>query len=138
MVAAVCGWHERHDAARDEVERRLRQGGPMLVAAPSLVEAYAVLTRLPPPHRLAPSDAAALLDASFIQLGRIVALDAGAYRTLIRRAPLDGVSGGRTYDAVIAACAFRARAATVLTFNQQHFSQFEAAGLEIVVPGGDR
>jgi hypothetical protein len=27
-------------------------GAKMIVAAPALVEAYAVLTRLPPPHRL--------------------------------------------------------------------------------------
>ena len=138
MVAAVCGWHESHQAARDEVERRLRHAETMLVAAPALVEAYAVLTRLPPPHRLAASDASALIDANFIRLGRIVALDAGAYRALVRRAPADGVSGGRTYDAVIAACALKGRAATLLTFNEQHFSQFEAAGLEIVVPGADR
>lgn len=76
-----------------------------------------------------------LLDANFIGLGRIVALDAGAYRTLVRQAPAEGISGGRTYDAVIAACALRGKATTLLTLNEQHFVQFAAAGLEIVVPG---
>jgi predicted nucleic acid-binding protein len=72
MVAAVCGWHESHLAAREAIERRLRQADTMLVAGPALVEAYAVLTRLPPPHRLSASDAVALLDANFIALGRVV------------------------------------------------------------------
>jgi predicted nucleic acid-binding protein len=138
MVAAVCAWHEDHDPTREEIERRLRQTETMLVAGPALVEAYAVLTRLPAPHRLAAADALALLDSNFIGLGRIVALDAGAYRTLVRRAPAEGISGGRTYDAVIAACALRGQATTLLTLNEQHFVHFAAVGLEIVVPGRNR
>jgi predicted nucleic acid-binding protein len=137
MVAAVCGWHETHQAAREAIERRLRRTETMLVAGPALIEAYAVLTRLPAPHRLAAADALALLDANFIGLGRVVALDAGAYRTLVRRAPGEGVSGGRTYDAVIAACALKGKATTLLTLNEPHFAPFAAAGLEIVVPGRD-
>jgi predicted nucleic acid-binding protein len=137
IVAAVCGWHESHLAAREAIERRLRQADTMLVAGPALVEAYAVLTRLPPPHRLSASDAVALLDANFIALGRVVALDAVGYRTLIRQASGDGITGGRTYDAVIAACALRGKAASLLTLNEQHFLSFVAAGLHIVVPGRD-
>lgn len=57
MVAAVCTWHEHHDRAAREIEQRLRRGEKMLVAGPALVESYAVLTRLPPPHRLSPVDA---------------------------------------------------------------------------------
>jgi predicted nucleic acid-binding protein len=97
--------------------------------------AYAVLTHLPAPHRLAASDAAALLEANFVELGRVVALDAGAYRSLLRQAAGDGITGGRTYDAVIAACALKGKATSLLTLNEQHFVQFAAAGLEIVVPG---
>lgn len=52
MIAAVCAWHEHHTRATEEIERRLSRGEEMIVAAPALVEAYAVLTRLPPPHRL--------------------------------------------------------------------------------------
>jgi predicted nucleic acid-binding protein len=44
------------------------------------------------------------------------------------------VSGGRTYDAVIAACALRARVTTLLTFDEEHFAAYADRGLEIVVP----
>jgi len=47
MVAAVCTWHEHHAAAAGEIERRLGRGERMAIPAPALVEAYAVLTRLP-------------------------------------------------------------------------------------------
>ena len=57
MIAAVCGWHEQHRSAAAEIERRFDGGEHLSVAAHALSEAYAVLTRLPAPHRLAPTDA---------------------------------------------------------------------------------
>ena len=135
MVAAVCTWHEHHEAAREEISRRLRENEPLFVAGPALVEAYAVLTRLPPPHRLSAADAWRLIDVGFSQSGRIVALDGRSYRALLRRAAEEGISGGRTYDAVIAECALRKKGVTLLTFNADDFSGFTTRGLEVVVPG---
>src|SRR5574341_1204230 len=117
MVAAVCGWHQHHSRAGREIDGRLASGERMLVGAPALVETYAVLTRLPPPHRVSPEDALALLEANFIRAARIVALDARAYRTLLRSSPGAGILGGRTYDAVIAACALKTKGKALLTFN---------------------
>lgn len=135
MVAAVCAWHERHRAARAEIEQRLRLRHALLVPCPALVEAYSVLTRLPAPYRLAPEDALAVLEANFVEGARIVALDGPSYRRLLRRAPAGGISGGRIYDAVIAECALREQGTALLTFNAAHFLPFRTAGLEIVVPG---
>ena len=66
MIAAVCSWHEHHEAAANELERRLAARAKMIVAAPALIEAYAVLTRLPPPHRLSPPTALTLLEYNFL------------------------------------------------------------------------
>jgi len=135
MVAALCTWHAQHEDAAAEINRRIAAKERMIVAAPGLVEAYAVLTRLPPPHRLAAADAWTLLDTSFARQSRVVALDAPAYRGLLRDAAGDGITGGQAYDAVIARCALRAKATTVLTFNARHFLPFASAGLAVVVPG---
>lgn len=137
MVAAVCAWHEHHASAWEEIEHRLRRAETMLVAAPALVETYAVLTRLPSPHRLSSQDALGLLEANFIAVGRIVALDGGGYVALLHRSPQEGIAGGRTYDAVIAACVPRRKGAAILTFNPSHFASFARRGLEVVVPGRD-
>jgi predicted nucleic acid-binding protein len=134
MIAAVCAWHEHHGRASDEIERRLRRRERMLVAAPALVEAYAVLTRLPAPHRLGPSDALLLLEANFMRPGKTVALTAESYSALLRQAPVNGISGGRSYDAVIAYCAAHARANALLTFNEADFAWTATLGIEIVVP----
>jgi predicted nucleic acid-binding protein len=134
IIAAVCAWHTLHAQAAGEIDRRLGVGEPLATAAHALAESYAVLTRIPAPHRLSPADALALLEGNFIGHARIVALDAAGYRSLLQRAGRDGISGGRTYDAVIAECALKAKAATLLTFNARHFADLEAAGMRIVVP----
>ncbi len=134
MIAAVCSWHEHHEAAASEIERRLVGRAKMIVAAPALVEAYSVLTRLPPPHRLSPETALALLENNFLKPATVIALNAKSYETLLVRAPKNGVAGGRTYDAVIGECAELGKASTVLTFNA---GDFKALGkdFEVVIPG---
>ena len=134
LVAAVCDWHEHHGPAAAELNRRLAGKEPMIVAAPAVVEAYAVLTRLPPPHRLSAPDALAVLDENFLRGGRLVALDATSHRSLLREAPNGGISGGLTYDAVIARCAIRFKASTLLTFNERHFRALVPPGIDVVVP----
>ncbi len=137
IVAAVCGWHGHHPEAAAEIERRLGAKERLATAAHALAEAYAVLTRFPAPHRLAPSDALALLEGNFIDGAQVIALDADEYRSLLRRAGKEGVSGGRTYDAIIAECAVKARAAALLTFNATHFEGLDAGSVRVVVPSFD-
>jgi hypothetical protein len=51
MIAVICTGHEHHERVAKEIARRLDRGEAMIAAAPALVEAYAVLTRLPSPYR---------------------------------------------------------------------------------------
>jgi predicted nucleic acid-binding protein len=134
IIAPVCGWHKFHPKAAAEIEQRLEKREQLATAAHALAEAYAVLTRMPAPHRLAPADALALIEGNFTDGARVIALDAAGYRSLLKRAPRDGLSGGRTYDAIIAECAVRARAATLLTFNALHFQALDATQVRVVVP----
>jgi predicted nucleic acid-binding protein len=134
MIAAISSWHVHHEPARREIENRLSRNQRMVVAGPTLIEAYSVLTRFPAPHRIAPADAWSLLEANFLQGVKVVALGASAYGILLRRAPDADISGGQTYDAVIAACARKARVNALLTFNEKHFAPFAGDDLEIVVP----
>ena len=98
IIAAVCGWHTHHPQAAAEIERRLGGRERLATAAHALAEAYAVLTRMPAPHRLSPADALTLLDGNFIDGARVIALDSEGYRSLLKRAAREGLSGGRIYD----------------------------------------
>ena len=133
MVAAVCGWHEHHARAADAIETRLDRGDVLAIAAHALAETYAVLTRFPSPHRLAPSDAWALVEANFVADAKITALSSRDYVRLLAGLARAGGAGGRTYDSIIADCAHRAGADTLLTFNPRHFDP-PPNGIAIVVP----
>lgn len=133
MVAAACTWHEHHDAAVADLERRFDRGQRLAVAAHALVETYAVLTRLPAPHRLAPAVAWALVKANFVESATVVALDGPAHIELLGRLAMMEIGGGRSYDAVIGACASAAGVDALLTFNARHFDP-PPQGVAVVEP----
>ena len=132
LVAAMCGWHEHHTRTVAELEWRARNGDELVIASHSLVETYAVLTRLPSPHRLTAATAITLLEANWGSADVIHLTAKETWRTL-RKASRLGVAGGQCYDAVIASCAEKSAALTLLTWNVRHFSRF-SNGLRAVGP----
>ena len=112
---------------------RLAGGQQMLLAAPSLVETYSVLTRLPSPRRLAPHHALELMNSNYLNHSTVVALTPQQYREFLDSAVSQQVAGGRTYDAIIAATAKLAGADVLLTFNVAHFVGL-MDGVEIIIP----
>lgn len=136
MVALVSTWHAHHGVTTREVEQRLERGDELILAGPALIESYAVLTRLPSPHRLAPPTAAALLELNF-RSQDTVALEAEAYWELVASAADGEIAGGTIYDAVISECARTAGAESILTLNERHFAAFARDGLSVVVPSSE-
>jgi predicted nucleic acid-binding protein len=134
MIAAVCSWHEHHEAAANEIERRLAGLAKTIVAAPSLIDGVRRADPPSPPHRLSPQTALTLLENNFLKLARVIALNAKSYETLLLCAPKNNVAGGRAYDAVIGACAEQGKASTVLTFNAADFTAL-GQDFDVVVPG---
>jgi len=132
MIAAVCAWHEHHAAAVASIERRLGKGDRLVISAHALVETYAVLTRLPSPHRLGPTDAWTLVKTNFVDQATLTTLPGTAHVALLSRLAAAGRGGGRTYDALIATTAAHGHADELLTFNGRHFD--EDAGIAVIEP----
>ena len=106
-----------------------------MVAAPALVEVYAVLTRLPSPYRLAPADALFLLESNFMAGRRLVSLPSSAHASLLRESAGLGIAGGKVYDAVIVECAVQAGVDVLLTLDERRFQDLGRDRLKLVVPG---
>jgi len=132
LVAALCDWHEHHAVAAPPLAAAFRSG-KTVVAGPVLAEAYAVLTRLPSPHRLSPASARSLLSAN-LEGVRTVALDGPGYWSCLTNAVERHVAGGRTYDAIVVACALRARADRILTLNRRDFEALVPRSLIVECP----
>jgi len=56
----------------------------------------------------------------------LVWLDGDEYRAAIRRIATMGIVGGAVYDALVAACALKAGADHIYTWNLRHFNMLGA------------
>ena len=126
-------WHEHHGPAAEALEAMSQERRPLVLAAPVLLETYAVLTRLPPPHRLSPDSARRLVRGN-LSGKRTVALDGRGYWRLVDGAAAGGVAGGRTYDALIVACAVRAGVDRLLTLDRGDFESLVPRGIIVDCP----
>jgi len=89
-------------------------------AAHSIAEVYATMTRLPGKHRTSGQQALAFLEMIQERFS-VVALDVADYFATIREAAAQGIVGGTSYDALVAACALKAKADELYSWNTGHF-----------------
>ncbi len=132
IVPALLDRHAHHKAALPPVQAAL--DGDAVLPLPALLEAYAVLTRLPPAWRLRPSDAFELLSRTFRGRARIAGLEAEDGWPLLEGSAMSSIEGGAIYDAHILLCAQKAGAEILVTFNRRHFERFDLGGLRLLIP----
>jgi predicted nucleic acid-binding protein len=121
LIPAFVEDHKDHDrclAAYAPSNKRIA-----CCAAHSLAEVYAGVTRLPGMFRASPAQAILFLSGMEEHL-TIVSLDAAEYSAIIRQAAANGILGATIYDALLAACAIKAKAETIYTGNERHFRMF--------------
>lgn len=93
-LAAILADDERHDAAEQALADSNR------TIAHVTVETYSVLTRIPPPLRLDAEMAAAIVEKRLPR--ERVTLDATQHASAIHRLAFAQISGGASYDGLIA------------------------------------
>jgi predicted nucleic acid-binding protein len=124
IIAALLAWHQEHEAAAAAVEKALASKDGAVIPAHALLESYAVMTRLPAPHRIAPHDALTLLRDNF-RGTKLAALPTKAVWPLLDQLKTAGFGGGITYDAVILAAAHDGGATTLLTLNDRDYARLD-------------
>ena len=107
--------HTSHAAALDAL---IRHHGNGSAAAHSLADCFATLTGK---RGFGLDQAAQVLRRNCVERLRIVPLGSREYLSVIDRARERGVRGGAIYDALLLACARKARAQRILTLNVRHF-----------------
>lgn len=136
LVAAFLPDHPHHNAARPVLEKVVAGEDQGFVAAHSLAEAHAVLTRLPGPSQVAPAMAWQLISQNVVKHFTSVSLTAKEYADTLERAAEYGVEGGRTYDALLLAAAAKSGIDRIYTTNVRHFQSLadEKLRARIVAP----
>jgi predicted nucleic acid-binding protein len=126
VVAAFATWHESHAQALAIVA-----GHPAL-PAPVTLEAYAVLTRLPAPHRAEGAIVRDFLVRAFPTSH--LRLPPSRSGRLIDDLVALGIAGGATYDAVIALTAVHHRC-QLATLDARARPTYERVGASVVYLG---
>lgn len=121
LIAAFLRQHPQHQAARPVIERVKAGKDEAYLAAHSLAESYAVLTRLPGLNRVAPIVAWQLISENTLKDFVLVTLTATEYSKTIEGAAINGIEGGKVYDALLLAAAIKSGAERIYTFNVRHF-----------------
>ncbi len=120
VIAAFASWHEHHERARSILDQGTR------LIEHCAIEAYSVLTRLPPPHRCAGNVVRDFLQARFPE--PFLRLDAPAYRQFVWGLREHSVAGGAAYDALVAATA-ASQDAQLFTCDRRAAAIYESYGV---------
>jgi toxin FitB len=104
-------------------------GQDVALSGHALAETYSVLTRLPGDARLAPADAARLLDARF---SAPLVLSTSGTRKLAGTLSRLGIAGGAVYDALVALAAGE-HGMPLATRDARARGTYEAVGVTVIV-----
>lgn len=120
IVAAFSPWHAAHEQAVEAI-----RDVDVLVAHAEL-EAYSVLTRLKPPHRVSAALAAEYLRRQY--RGPRVVMGGRGRARLVTQMAERAIAGGAVYDALIALTASE-HGLTLLTRDTRAARTYQAAGV---------
>jgi predicted nucleic acid-binding protein len=104
-------------------------GQEVTLSGHALAETYSVLTRLPGDARLAPADAARLLEARF---SSPLVLSSSQARKLPDTLSRLGIAGGAVYDALVALAA-KEHGAALATRDARARGTYDAVGVMVIV-----
>jgi predicted nucleic acid-binding protein len=135
LVAAVVEGHPAHALAFPWLQRVKDKTDAGVVAAHSLVEMYAILTRLPVRPAIPPDMAREIIATNVLATCEIVALSAADYVTLLDHLAGLKIAGGAVYDALLLHAAWKAGVDQVVTLNADDFRRvYPALARKIVSP----
>jgi len=120
LVPVFYGDHTHHQASLTRFTQYQRHTG--CCGAHTLAEVYSTLTRMPGRHRIS-GDQAMLFIGNIRERLAIVALDGEEYAGALESSAALGIVGGAIYDALLAACATKAEAQVIYTWNARHYAQ---------------
>ena len=108
LISAVVKQHVFHERSFAVLERIHNGKDEGIISTHSLVEMYAVLTKLPPPYRHTPEQALLSIEENVLKHFKTVGLAGSEYAALLRDAAGNRIQGGTIYDALLLQSATKA------------------------------
>jgi predicted nucleic acid-binding protein len=121
LVPVFYGDHVHHAASLDLFTKFAKKD--VCCGAHSLLEVYSTLTRMPGKLRIS-SEQGMLFITNIRERLTIVGLNPDEYGDMLEKFTSIGIVGGAIYDALLAACALKAKAEILFSWNTRHYGQF--------------
>jgi predicted nucleic acid-binding protein len=134
LVPAVVDQLKNHSVALEIFYTRTSGQHQGVTSGHALAECYSVLTALPLPRWVTPTEAERLIEESICQRLEIVELGEGDYRSAIGRLSRSGLAGGIIYDALHAIAAEKAGCSRLYTYNVDHLRAVCADSVVVSAP----
>jgi predicted nucleic acid-binding protein len=135
LVAAMIEGHPAHNLALPWLQRVKAKTDTGLIAAHTLAELYAILTRLPVSPRISPVLALQLVRSNVLDTCTVVSLSGADYVTLLDHLAGLGIAGGAVYDALLLHAAWKSGVDQVVTLSAHDFRRvYPALADKIVSP----
>ena len=119
LVPVFYGDHIHHRASLERFIQFDKSTG--CCGAHSLAEVYSTITRMPGKHRVSGEQAMLFIQSVRERLS-VVTLSGNEYADALAAAAALGIVGGGVYDAMLAHCAFKAKAETIYSWNSRHYA----------------
>jgi predicted nucleic acid-binding protein len=129
LVPAFVEEHMHHERSLAVFLRADKKTG--YCSAHSLLEFYAVVTRLPGRDRIS-ADQVLLLVQNIRERLTVISLSSEDYFEILEKTAAMRVFGGTVYDILVAHCALKVSAEILYTWNVKHFQQFGGEVAKIV------
>lgn len=133
LIALLSHWHDKHEPTLQSYQH-WKNRAHIILPVHAILECYSVLTRIPPPYRLASEVARQIIEENFRTTTLIAEAKADALWQKLQTASDLGIRGGQVYDALIAWSAAEAGASVLLTWNIKHFALLGLANFEAREP----
>lgn len=133
LIAAMIEGHSAHRVALPWLQRIRAKTDAGLVAAHTLIELYAVLTRLPVSPRISPAMALQLIQNNVLDTCTIVTFSDAEYAVLLKHLVDLGIVGGVVYGALPLHAAWTAGVDRIVTLNAHDFRRVYPALAEKIV-----
>lgn len=133
LIAGMLTDHIHHAPAHAWIGQARNGAYELVVSGHSIAEVYSVLTRLPRVPPISPADAWQMLKDNVVSCATIATLSDRDYVALIEELAQQSVSGGMTYDAIIAKAAELSQIDHLVTLNEAHFKKVWPAGAAKIV-----
>lgn len=126
LIAGLHANHPLHATASDWLIRNV-SASELVVTHHSVLETYAVMTRLPGEFRVSASEAKQLIEASIRQNMTIAPFSHDSIWQCIDSLVSQAAEGGRSYDCFIAEILIQFGVEAIATFNASHFSNLPSS-----------